>query len=36
MDFEDELPCGGYQNEDKQIEKEIRLVAEGKEKEGCG
>lgn len=33
MDFEDELPCGGYQNEDKKIEQEIKLVAEGKE---CG
>jgi hypothetical protein len=31
MDFDDELPCGGYHNEDKKIEEEIKQAAEGKE-----
>ena len=27
MDFGDELPCGGYQDEDKKIEKEIKEIS---------
>jgi hypothetical protein len=30
MEFSDELPCGGYQNEDKRIEQEIKDIVEGK------
>lgn len=34
MDFEDELPCGGYEQEDKHIEKDLEalsLEADGKQ-----
>jgi hypothetical protein len=30
MHFDDELPCGGYQNEDQKIKEEILAIAEGK------
>lgn len=39
MEFGDELPCGGYQNEDQKIEAEMKQIVEGKEgkeEKGCG
>jgi len=31
MDYEDELPCGGYANEDATIEQEIKDISLGSE-----
>ena len=30
MDFDYELPCGGYENEDAKIKQELKNISEGK------
>jgi hypothetical protein len=37
MDYGDELPCGGYEDEDVKIKRELKEISEGKEcrKEEC-
>ena len=35
MDFADELPCGGYQDEDKHIEKDIKKASEEPSDTSC-
>lgn len=38
MEYQDELPCGGFANEDTHIEEEMKQISEGKEceKQECG
>lgn len=31
MEFGDELPCGGYEDEDKKLKANLKEISEGKE-----